>query len=135
MPLAETAALGAATFVGGSGATAFFSWLRDRKRVPMEKLRHEVTAAKDVNDIALATLARVSRELRSVTQRLDAVEAAQEASIRELDRVTGLFREALGVLRGVIEAAQQGRIPELHMSGELMAEVEKDRGTEGRHRS
>lgn len=113
-----------ATFLGGTGATAFFGWLRARKRDPMDNLRTEVSAAKDVNDIALATLSRVSDELRAVTHRLDAVEVAQEASIRELDRVTGLFREALAVLRGVIEAAQAGRIPELDLSPELMNEVQ-----------
>ncbi|MBF6449037.1 MULTISPECIES: hypothetical protein [Nocardia] len=124
MPLVETTVLSTATFLGGSGAAAFFSWLRARKRDPVENLRNEVAAAKDVNDIALATLTRVSTELRAVTHRLDAVEAAQEASIRELDRVTGLFREALAVLRGVIEAAQSGHIPELHLSPELMNEVQ-----------
>ncbi|MFD9804761.1 hypothetical protein, partial [Streptomyces sp. NPDC059071] len=91
---------------------------------PAETLRTEVSAAKDVNDIALATLSRVSEELRVVTLRLDSVEAAQEASIRELDRVTGLFREALMVLRGVIDAAQARRVPELHLSPELMDEVQ-----------
>ncbi|MEU2033590.1 hypothetical protein [Nocardia amamiensis] len=128
MALVETTVTGVATFLGGSGATAFFTWLRARKRQPAEILRHEVAAAKQVNDMALATLAGVSEELQVVTLRLDAVETAQEESIRELDRVTGLFREALAVLRGVIEAAQQGRIPELHMSRELMDEVEHNRG-------
>ncbi|APA94835.1 hypothetical protein [Nocardia seriolae] len=120
----ETVLLSTSTFLGGTGASAFFTWLKVRRRQPAESLRHEVAAAKDVNDIAIKTLSRVSQELREVTGRLDAVEAAQEASIRELTRVTGLFREALGVLRGVIEAAQHGRIPELHMSRELMDEVE-----------
>ncbi|MFX0581175.1 hypothetical protein [Nocardia nepalensis] len=128
MPLVETTVLSTATFLGGTGATAFFSWLRARKRDPVQNLRNEVAAAKDVNDIALATLTRVSAELRAVTHRLDAVEVAQEASIRELDRVTGLFREALAVLRGVIEAAQAGRIPELHLSPELMNEVQHHQG-------
>ncbi|MEV6773898.1 hypothetical protein AB0N05_35210 [Nocardia sp. NPDC051030] len=128
MVLAETAVLGAATFLGGSGTTGFFNWLRARKRQGAENLRHEVSAAKDVNDMAIATLGKVSDELHEVTGRLDAVEAAQEASIRELNRVTGLFREALAVLRGVIEAAQHGRIPELHMSRELMDEVAQIRG-------
>ncbi|MFE3794086.1 hypothetical protein KHQ06_06515 [Nocardia tengchongensis] len=120
----ETLLLSVATFLGGTGTSAFFSWLRARRMQPTTSLRHEVAAAKDVNDIAIKTLSRVSQELRDVTCRLDAVEAAQEASIRELTRVTGLFREALAVLRGVIEAAQHGRIPELHMSRELMDEVE-----------
>ncbi|MGW2664151.1 hypothetical protein ACWCW7_24585 [Nocardia tengchongensis] len=120
----ETVLLATATFLGGTGISSFFTWLKARKQQPVEKLRYEVAAAKDVNDIAITTLSRVSRELRDVTGRLDAVEAAQEASIRELTRVTGLFREALAVLRGVIEAAQNGRIPELHMSRELMDEVE-----------
>ncbi|GAB2525433.1 hypothetical protein ACFXHA_21725 [Nocardia sp. NPDC059240] len=120
----DTLLLAVATFLGGTGTSAFFSWLRARRMQPMTSLRYEVAAAKNVNDIALETLARVSQELRDVTGRLDAVEAAQEASIRELTRVTGLFREALAVLRGVIEAAQHGRIPELHMSRELMDEVE-----------
>ncbi|PSR68613.1 hypothetical protein C8258_08890 [Nocardia sp. MDA0666] len=120
----ETLLLAVATFLGGTGTSAFFSWLRARRMQPMTSLRYEVAAAKNVNDIALETLGRVSQELRDVTGRLDAVEAAQEASIRELTRVTGLFREALAVLRGVIEAAQHGRIPELHMSRELMDEVE-----------
>lgn len=128
MPVVETTVLSTATFLGGTGATAFFSWLRARRREPVENVRTEVSAARDVNDIALATLARVSEELRVVTDRLDAVEAAQEASIRELDRVTGLFREALAVLRGVIEAAQAGRIPELHLSPELMDEVQHHQG-------
>ncbi|WP_433598193.1 hypothetical protein ACQPXH_20755 [Nocardia sp. CA-135953] len=120
----ETLLLAAATFLGGTGTSAFFSLLRARRMQPMTSLRYEVAAAKNVNDIALETLGRVSQELRDVTGRLDAVEAAQEASIRELTRVTGLFREALAVLRGVIEAAQHGRIPELYMSRELMDEVE-----------
>lgn len=124
MPLVETTVLSAATFLGGTGASAFFAWLRTRIRAPAENLRNEVAVAKDVNDIALATLARVSQELRAVTHRLDAVEVAQEASIRELDRVTVLFREALVVLRGVIEAARASRVPELHLSPELMAEVQ-----------
>ncbi|MEC3955797.1 hypothetical protein VMT65_22380 [Nocardia sp. CDC153] len=124
MPLVETTVLSAATFLGGTGASAFFAWLRARLRAPAENLRTEVSVAKDVNDIALATLARVSEELRIVTHRLDAVESAQEASIRELDRVTVLFREALVVLRGVIEAARAGRVPALHLSPELMDEVQ-----------
>lgn len=128
MPFVETSVLSAATFLGGTSTSAFFSWLRARKRAPAENLRNEISAAKDVNDIALATLARVSEELRIVTHRLDAVEAAQEASIRELDRVTGLFREALVVLRGVIEAARAGRVPELHLSPELMDEVQHHQG-------
>ncbi|MFB7719325.1 hypothetical protein [Nocardia sp. NPDC056100] len=128
MPLVETTVMGAATFLGGSGATGFYSWLRARKREPAETLHAEMSAAKQVNDIALATLSRVADELRLVTLRLDAVEVAQEASIQELDRVTGLFREALAVLRGVIEAAQHGRIPELNLSKELMDEVEHSRG-------
>ncbi|WP_146251455.1 hypothetical protein [Nocardia tenerifensis] len=70
----------------------------------------------------------MSEELRVVSLRLDGVEAAQAASIQELDRVTGLFREALAVLRGVIEAAQHGLIPELNLSRELMDEVEHSRG-------
>ncbi|WP_019932359.1 hypothetical protein [Nocardia sp. BMG111209] len=121
-------ALTAALFLGGTGISALFAWMRARKLQPAENMRYEVAAAKDVNEMALTTLSRVSTELRDVTVRLDAVEAAQEASIRELSRVTGLFREALGVLRGVIEAARAGRIPDLHMSRELMAEVEHNAG-------
>ncbi|MEV6070263.1 hypothetical protein AB0L82_27275 [Nocardia sp. NPDC052001] len=120
--------LTAALFLGGTGISALFAWVRTRKFQPTEKMRYEVAAAKDVNDMAMTTLSRVSGELRDVTFRLDAVEAAQEASIRELNRVTGLFREALGVLRGVIEAARAGRIPDLHMSRELMDEVEHNAG-------
>ncbi|MFI9508436.1 hypothetical protein [Nocardia sp. NPDC052566] len=129
MAVLETTVAGVATFLGGSGAAGFFTWLRARKRLPAETMRLEVSAAKQVNDIALATLSRVADELRVVTLRLDAVEVAQEASIQELDRVTGLFREALGVLRNVIEAAQHGRLPELNLSRELMDEVEHSRGT------
>lgn len=128
MPLLETVVISTATFFGGSGAAGFFTWLRARKSQPVQNLRLEVSAAKQVNDMALATLDRVSEELRVVSLRLDSVEAAQEASIQELDRVTGLFREAIAVLRGVIEAAQYGRIPELNLSKELMDEVEHSRG-------
>ncbi|MFE3754545.1 hypothetical protein ACFXO9_09585 [Nocardia tengchongensis] len=120
--------LSAALFLGGTGISALFAWMRARKVQPAENVRYEVAAAKDVNDMALTTLSRVSAELRDVTVRLDAVEAAQEASIRELNRVTGLFREAIGVLRGVIDAARAGRIPDLHMSRELMDEVEHNAG-------
>ncbi|KAB2584821.1 hypothetical protein BS297_13430 [Rhodococcus erythropolis] len=128
MPLLETMLISATTFLGGSGATSFYSWLRARKAQPAQNLRHEVSAAKQVNDIALATLSRVSEELGVVSVRLDGVEAAQAASMQELDRVTGLFREAIAVLRGVIEAAQHGRIPELNLSRELMDEVEHSEG-------
>ncbi|KZM68117.1 hypothetical protein [Nocardia terpenica] len=124
MPLVETVALSTATFLGGTGVSSFFSWLRTRRRAPMEDLRGEVSVAKDINDMALATLERVTAELDSVTGRLDRVEAAQEESVRELHRVTGLFREALGVLRVVIEAVREGQLPTLEMSEELRAEVE-----------
>jgi hypothetical protein len=128
MPL-DTAIASLATVLGGTSATAFFAWLQARRRQPMVSLRHEVAAAKDVNDMALATLSRLSGELSDVTRRLDAVETAQEASIRELTRVTGLFREALAALRGVIEAVQAGRIPELRLSRELQNEVEHSGST------
>lgn len=129
MSAAETWLTSGATFIGGSGATAFFNWLRARRRMPSENLRNEVAAAADVNAIALATLARVSEELQVVTRRLDVVEAAQEESIAELNRVTGLFREAIAVLRTVIDAARQGQISEPQMSAELMAEVERGGGS------
>ncbi|MFJ4652685.1 hypothetical protein ACIP5Y_15600 [Nocardia sp. NPDC088792] len=117
-----------ALFLGGTGVSALFAWMRARKFQPIENMRYEVAAAKDVNEMALTTLSRVSSDLKDVTVRLDAVEAAQEASIRELNRVTGLFREALGVLRGVIDAARAGRIPDLNMSRELMDEVQHNAG-------
>jgi hypothetical protein len=124
MQLDDASTLSLATFVSGSLATAFFTWLRARRREPAENLRYEVAAAKEVNDMAIATLSQVSEELRDVTIRLDAVEAAQEASVRELTRITVLFREAVAVLRGVIDAAREGRVPELRLSRQLMDEVE-----------
>lgn len=108
--------LPAATFLGGTGTTSFFGWLRARKRQPSENLRNEVEAAKGVNDMVLASL-------KSLSERLAVVELAQESAVKELDRVTALFREAIGALRSVIEATRQGRVPEIFLSPELMQEM------------
>ena len=125
VPLVETATLSAATFLGGTGTHAFFQWLRARRRAPVEDMTAQVGVARDINGMALATLERVSEELVTVTDRLDKVEAAQEESVAELTRVTGLFREALEVLRRVVDGVRAGQLPELHMSDELRAEVER----------
>ncbi|MFJ4653841.1 hypothetical protein ACIP5Y_21450 [Nocardia sp. NPDC088792] len=120
------ALIAGATFFGGTGTSAFFSWLRARKRAPSENLRYEIAAAKDINEMALKTLERVSGDLDNVSHRLGVVEAAQETTVRELNRVTCLFREAIEALRDVIEAARHGRVPELLLSTELMHELHED---------
>lgn len=121
----ETATLSAATFLGGTGTSAFFSWLRARRRAPVEEMQGQVAMAKGINDMALATLQKVGAELGEVTARLDRVEAAQEKTLTELHRVDGLFREALSVLRLVIETVQAERLPKLSMSDELLREIAK----------
>ena len=124
MPVVETATLSAATFLGGTGTSAFFSWLRARRRAPVEDMRGQIDVAKGINDMALATLERVTGELKEVSDRLDRVEQTQEQTLVELHRVDGLFHEALSVLRVVIETVREGRLPTLDMSAELRAEVE-----------
>ncbi|WP_327139343.1 hypothetical protein [Nocardia sp. NBC_01327] len=125
MPVLETATLSAATFLGGTGLSSFFMWLRARQRAPVEQMQGQIAVAKGINDMALATLQKVGVELGEVTARLDRVEAAQEKTLTELHRVDGLFREALSVLRMVIEAVQAERLPKLTMSDDLLREIAK----------
>lgn len=122
--MTDTTIVSTVTFIAGLSPT-ILAWWKQRKRQPSENLRNEVAAAKDVNDMALRTLDKVHEEMEVLARRLEIVEATQERTVKELDRISGLFREAVEVLRSVIEGAKKGQLPDLELSEALLHEVRK----------